>query len=472
MSNKKTIFNTQVLQVIDALLVCVSFLLAPLLWSLCLVHIANWTGLFRISTTDIPPYISTLTAMFIAVPFIPLAMEMLGFYKNYGQQTKARLITRLIQGHIVVIVGYSVLSLILNLNVHRPTLILSYLICGILLLLRELYFKSRNEKRLKSGRGQMTVILVGKISETEKWWGNQEESLTDRFNVVENYDLSVKDVHGLKDELNNNVIERVIFIVNTLPFEKVTLAIEECEIQGVDVWLAADFVRARICQPSFDMMGNAPMLVLSSTPSLSWSLLIKEIMDKVGALLLIIVTSPLWIFAFIGIKLKSPGPVFYQQERAGKYGNSFKIWKFRTMDVDADQKLDQLKEESGNEMSGPVFKLENDPRVFKFGALMRRTSIDELPQLINVLIGEMSLVGPRPMAMYELPFIERSEHRRKLSVKPGITCIWQVEGRNTITDFDEWVALDLKYIDNWSLFLDIKILLQTLPAVLFSRGAS
>jgi lipopolysaccharide/colanic/teichoic acid biosynthesis glycosyltransferase len=147
------------------------------------------------------------------------------------------------------------------------------------------------------------------------------------------------------------------------------------------------------------------------------------------------------------------------------------MWKFRTMIVDADKKLEELKQQAGNQMSGPVFKLENDPRIFPFGHLLRKFSIDEFPQFMNVLMGEMSLVGPRPMAMYELPNIERSEHRRKLSVKPGLTCIWQVSGRNQITSFEEWVDLDLKYIDNWSLWLDIKLLVQTIPAVLFAKGA-
>jgi lipopolysaccharide/colanic/teichoic acid biosynthesis glycosyltransferase len=122
-------------------------------------------------------------------------------------------------------------------------------------------------------------------------------------------------------------------------------------------------------------------------------------------------------------------------------------------------------------MSGPVFKLENDPRIFPLGHILRKFSIDEFPQFINVLMGDMSLVGPRPMAMYELPKIERSEHRRKLSVKPGLTCIWQVSGRNHITSFDDWVKLDLEYIDNWSLWLDIKLLVMTIPAVLFAKGA-
>jgi lipopolysaccharide/colanic/teichoic acid biosynthesis glycosyltransferase len=163
--------------------------------------------------------------------------------------------------------------------------------------------------------------------------------------------------------------------------------------------------------------------------------------------------------------------VFYRQERAGRYGKPFGMWKFRTMVVDAEEKLEELKQLSGNQMSGPVFKLENDPRIFPVGRLLRKYSIDELPQLWNILVGDMSLVGPRPMAMYELPNIERSEHRRKLSVKPGLTCIWQVSGRNQITAFEDWVALDLQYIDQWSLWLDIKLLLKTIPAVLFAKGA-
>ena len=135
------------------------------------------------------------------------------------------------------------------------------------------------------------------------------------------------------------------------------------------------------------------------------------------------------------------------------------------------QKLAEVKEDVGNQMSGPVFKLDEDPRVFAFGSWLRKTSIDELPQLLNVLKGDISLVGPRPLPGYEVEEFERMEHRRRLSVKPGITCTWQAGGRNQITKFDDWVEMDLKYIDNWSLAGDFKILLKTIPAVFFSRGA-
>ena len=138
---------------------------------------------------------------------------------------------------------------------------------------------------------------------------------------------------------------------------------------------------------------------------------------------------------------------------------------------DAEFKLDAVKKDQGNEMSGPVFKLEKDPRVFRFGKLLRKLSIDEFPQFINVLKGDMSLVGPRPLPLYEVEEFEKSEHRRRLSMRPGITCIWQVGGRNKITSFEDWVAMDLEYIDNWSLLLDLKLLLKTVPAVLFGWGA-
>jgi lipopolysaccharide/colanic/teichoic acid biosynthesis glycosyltransferase len=146
------------------------------------------------------------------------------------------------------------------------------------------------------------------------------------------------------------------------------------------------------------------------------------------------------------------------------------MWKFRTMHMDAESKRAEL--ESLNEMNGPVFKIKDDPRIFGLGRWLRKTSIDELPQLLNVLWGEMSLVGPRPLPVYEIERIEKHAQRRRLSVKPGLTCLWQVTGRNGIKNFEEWVALDLKYIDNWSLWLDAKILVQTLPAVLRGLGAS
>ena len=168
------------------------------------------------------------------------------------------------------------------------------------------------------------------------------------------------------------------------------------------------------------------------------------------------------------IKVTSKGPLLYQWNVVGLNKKPFKSWKFRTMVLNADQMKTELMDR--NEMAGPVFKIKNDPRVTKIGKVMRRFSLDELPQLWSVFKGDMSLVGPRPAGPHELARYD-SWHRRKLSVKPGLTCLWQVQGRNRIRNFDEWVRLDLEYIENWSLGLDLKILLKTIPAVLRGTGS-
>ena len=194
-------------------------------------------------------------------------------------------------------------------------------------------------------------------------------------------------------------------------------------------------------------------------------------MDGLGAFLLLVFALPLvFLPAAIIIKWTSPGPVFFRQKRAGLNGKPFTMYKFRTMVSNAEQLQHELA--SLNEMAGPVFKVANDPRVTKFGRWLRKKSIDEFPQLLNVLHGDMSLVGPRPLPVEEVNRFDDLSHRRRLSVKPGLTCLWQVGGRNEVRDFKECVRLDLEYIDHWSLWLDIKILWRTIPVVLLGKGAS
>ena len=464
-------FTVQVLQLIDAAVVTISFWLGVLLWNSVGVALARNVSWIRLDGAHIESLWFILPILFVAVPFIPLSLELMEFYKSYGRKFSMKSLGRVLRAHVLVFVGFALLAVILNMNPHRPSLVLGFIVSSLFISARELLIGYRVRVRENKGMGRIRLLLAGRPDVTDAWWEGLDDELKSRYQLMGHYDFKNGELQKLRDLLSDTAAERIVFLVQNIKFEQVTYAIEECEIQGVEVWLAADFVRARICQPMFDYLGNTPMLVLRSTPSLSWSLLVKDVIDRVGSLILIGLTSPFWLWAYIGIKIQSQGPVLYKQERAGRYGKPFLIWKFRTMIVDADAKLEELKKEAGNEMSGPVFKLDDDPRIFSFGQFMRKFSIDELPQLVNVLKGEMSLVGPRPMAMYELPDIEKSEHRRKLSVKPGITCIWQVEGRNTITDFDEWVKLDLRYIDNWSIWLDVKILLKTIPAVLFAKGS-
>ena len=211
------------------------------------------------------------------------------------------------------------------------------------------------------------------------------------------------------------------------------------------------------------------MLVFRSTPDVSWTLFIKDLIDRVVAFVALVVLSVAMGIVALIIRITSPGPVIFRQERAGKHGKPFIMYKFRSMADDAEMRRAEL--EAFNQMSGPVFKVHDDPRITPFGRWLRRSSFDELPQLVNVLMGDMSLVGPRPLPIYEVEKFENTAQRRRLSVKPGLTCLWQISGRNQVKDFGDWVKLDLDYIDRWSLGLDFKILLRTIPAVVMGLGA-
>jgi exopolysaccharide biosynthesis polyprenyl glycosylphosphotransferase len=342
----------------------------------------------------------------------------------------------------------------------------------VLLFTRERISKSYISSRRKRGIGGERVIIAGSETEINELLADLDADAVSDWDIVERFDLAERETGELFDILKRESVGRVIFATKDTPFDKVAQAVEVCELQGVEAWIAASFIRSQIARPVFDSVGSKPMLVLRSTPELSWELMAKEIIDKIGSFVIIIATLPLWVIAAVGIKIASPGaPVLFSQMRAGRYGKPFRMWKFRTMVSNAEELLDQIKKEHGNQMDGPVFKLDNDPRIFPFGSLLRKLSIDELPQLLNVFLGDISLVGPRPLPLYEVEAFCEISHRRRLSVKPGITCEWQAGGRNKITSFEDWVEMDLRYIDNWSLWLDFQIMLKTIPAVLFAKGA-
>jgi exopolysaccharide biosynthesis polyprenyl glycosylphosphotransferase len=375
----------------------------------------------------------------------------------------------------LVIVGFlvGVLVVALQLPVESRWILGSALpIAVTLLLLREGLLRAFVLQTVRAEDAKEAVIYVGSENSLAEFEENLNQDAREQYKVVAQFRPSEGSVDDFRDLLKAESVGRVIFAAKHTEFGTLAELVEACELQGVEAWISADFIRTQVARPDFDSLGGKPMLVLRSTPELSWALWVKEVIDRVGSLCIILATLLICIPAAIGIKISSPrGPVFFRQKRAGRYGKPFMMWKFRTMVPDAEARLAAVKEEEGNEMSGPVFKLENDPRVFPFGRFLRKFSIDEFPQFLNVLKGDMSLVGPRPLPIYEVEKFEKSEHRRRLSMKPGITCIWQAGGRNTITSFEDWVKMDLEYIDNWSLLLDLTLLLKTVPAVLFGWGA-
>jgi len=270
--------------------------------------------------------------------------------------------------------------------------------------------------------------------------------------------------------IRKNVVDEVIIALPIKShYEYITKIIQKAEEHGIVIRYLSEIFTTKIANSRIEGYEGFNMMTISSSPTHKWQYYVKRIIDIVLALVVFIITLPLFIFAAIGIKLTSPGKCLFVQERVGYNKRIFKLFKFRTMCENADKMQDEL--QSKNEMDGPVFKIQNDPRITPFGMFLRKTSIDELPQLINVLNGNMSLVGPRPLPVRDYSGFNEDWQMRRFSVLPGITCIWQISGRNNIS-FKQWMELDMKYIDNWTLIGDIKILFKTIPAVLSGRGAS
>ncbi|MDQ4123381.1 MAG: sugar transferase [Acidobacteriota bacterium] len=285
-------------------------------------------------------------------------------------------------------------------------------------------------------------------------------------------DVDAREVLGHLDQipqvLAENVIDEVILCLPIKTFyDKMDAIARSAEEQGITVRVYSDLFNLRLARAVAGEIGEAPILSLYTAPN-DWRMLVKNAIDFVGALILLLLLSPLMLIIALLIKITSHGPVFFIQERVGLNKRRFKMFKFRTMVVNAD-KL-QTKLEALNEADGPVFKMKNDPRVTWVGKWLRKTSLDELPQLINVLLGDLSLVGPRPLPERDFQKFNKLWFNRRFSVKPGITCVWQISGRSE-TSFDKWILQDLEYIDEWSLILDFKILLKTIPAVVRGTGA-
>jgi len=275
------------------------------------------------------------------------------------------------------------------------------------------------------------------------------------------------DLDQLPELLRRHVIDEVIFAVAKNDLERLEKTFLMCEQEGVRTRVLMSFFPHVLSKVHLERLGDMPLLTFSTTPENEYLLLFKRVIDFVTAIVLLVVLSPLLLMLSVLIKVTSRGPVFYRQRRCGLGGRKFILYKFRSMRADADLLREEL--EALNEMDGPVFKIKNDPRLTAVGRFIRRFSLDELPQLVNILKGDMSFVGPRPPLPEEVEKYERWQ-RRRLRMQPGLTCLWALEGRNTL-NFRRWMELDLEYIDNWSMGLDWKILLKTIPIVLLGRGA-
>ncbi|MGH7526054.1 MAG: sugar transferase [Gemmatimonadales bacterium] len=278
---------------------------------------------------------------------------------------------------------------------------------------------------------------------------------------------------GSLDDLDRILMRQVVDeVLIALPirsqYTEIQRTIEICEEAGVRVKYLADAFRVSVARPSYGDSDQLPVVTMQMVAD-DYRLLLKRVIDVGGAVVALILLSPIMLFSAVAIKLTSPGPIFFVQERYGLNKRRIAMYKFRTMVVDAEARMHEL--EDRNEATGAAFKIREDPRITRVGRVLRRLSIDELPQLWNVLRGEMSLVGPRPMSLRDVALFSELALMRRFSVVPGMTGLWQVSGRSNLS-FDEWIALDLAYIDTWSLGLDLKILLRTPRVVLTADGAA
>lgn len=269
--------------------------------------------------------------------------------------------------------------------------------------------------------------------------------------------------------IRDHVVDEVVICLPVKSYYHQTSQIVAlCEEQGIIVRFLSNIFNLKTARSKAEQFEDDSVITVYTGAVHGWPVLVKRMLDFSLSGFLLIILAPLFFFTALLIKITSPGPVFFIQERVGLSKRWFRLYKFRTMIPGAEQTLSQL--ENLNEVSGPVFKIKYDPRITPIGKFLRRTSIDELPQIINVLKGDMSLVGPRPLPVRDYNGFDQDWQRRRFSVRPGITCLWQVDGRSN-TPFEKWMELDMQYIDQWSLWLDFKILFKTIPAVFKGSGA-
>ena len=417
----------------------------------------------------------------LATIFWAAAAFSLGLYRisiNRHGWEKVRIV---VECSILLWLFLGFMSFALKLELSRPLIALFISFQAVILCaMRALLFLYRGRRKLAvSSRHCRNILIIGTASKARQMgdlisrysdWGLRILGYVD-LNGGSELGPGTEVLGSLKDLpeiIDNNIVDEIIFAGDRPSLDSLDKVLELCNEQGIRMRVAADFFPAKVTTLSMEFLENVPVITLGSAPDhASLPLLVKRVLDVVISVTLLLLLLPLVIIISLLVKLESKGPAIYRQIRCGLYGRRFVLYKIRSMYDGAEDVLWEIKHL--NEMDGPVFKMRNDPRITPLGRFLRKSSIDEWPQLWNVFKGDMSLVGPRAPLPEEVKEYTRWQ-RRRLSVKPGITCLWQISGRNEI-DFHEWMKLDLHYIDNWSLLLDLKILLRTFPVVILGKGA-
>ena len=453
----------QIHQLLDACLFAVSFPLAYVFRSdenvIDLLGLQPWTV----------PLDSYVWVYLILIPAAPLILEAQGFYNRPVLCLRRTTAWQIFKACLFMALGLILALFFFKMMIARAIVIWFAVISFVLVFLKEELLRMSLQGKLAKAQFRKRFVLIGSPDETKNMRRELEGKSLETLEILSEMELDGISIGRLVALLHEHSVNGVIVSAKHSYFEQVEEVLRACEVEGVEAWLVAEFFKTQISRTSLDDFYGRPVLVFRSTPEASWQSVFKQLIDFVGAAILLVFLSIPMLIAAVLVRLSSPGPIMFKQQRSGLNGRPFTIYKFRTMVSNAEQLKHELA--AMNEMSGPVFKVTMDPRITPVGKYLRKFSIDEFPQLFNVLRGEMSLVGPRPLPVDEVKRFNDLAHRRRLSVKPGLTCLWQVSGRNNVSNFSDWVRLDLEYIDNWSLWLDMKILWRTVPVVLTGAGA-
>jgi exopolysaccharide biosynthesis polyprenyl glycosylphosphotransferase len=427
---------------------------------------------------------NVLTFAFLVIAW-HATFSLCGLYESKRLSTLRSEIKDLLKATALSVALLAVLAGLLRITMVTPHfLAFFWLISSILLAASRLMMRPLLAALRKRGRNLRNILIVGTNSRAIEFarkilnkpelgyqlsgfvddtWQGMAEFRQSRFQLV-------SDLKGLAELLRRDVVDEVaIFLPLRSFYENSCEVAALCERHGIVTRINGDIFGLKKSRSTADNFDGEPHFASYTGVRDWWPLAIKRATDIVLSLIFLLLVAPVCAIVALLIKVSSDGPVFFRQERMGLNKRKFLILKFRTMVPNAEKLLAEL--EGQNEVSGPVFKIKKDPRITPLGKVLRRTSFDELPQLFNVLKGDMSLVGPRPLPVRDYEGFSEDWQRRRFSVRPGITCLWQVNGRSSIP-FEQWMKLDLQYMDEWSLWLDIKILARTVSAVLKGSGAA
>jgi len=407
-----------------------------------------------------------------------------GQYQSQRLARRRSMIANAIHATTIASLLLGILAVMFRISMFTPQFLFSFWICSSVLIAgSRVLIRSCLEIVRVHGRNLRYILILGtnrravefarRVDATPEW-GYRVLGFVDREwhegAGPEKPHLLCCTFDALPEYLRRNVVDEV---ANYLPlrsfYEDSHRIAALCEQHGIFMRFDSEIFDLKIARPRAEDLDGEAHITAHSSPRNGWPVLVKRALDVTLSLVILVAIAPLLALIGLMVKLTSKGPILFQQERVGRNKRRFFIYKFRTMVPNAETMMPAL--ERLNEVAGPVFKIKNDPRVTPVGRFLRRTSFDELPQLFNVLRGDMSLVGPRPLPVRDYEGFDQDWQRRRFSVRPGITCLWQINGRSNI-GFEHWMKLDLQYLDEWSIWLDVKILALTIPAVLKGTGAA